>query len=524
MDQLPHDLVDYLVHLLPPSDLQILAKAVEEKPELENWKLVTEAHLKKRCIIDLDIVVRQRWKMWDSGYLTLTAEGEPSRKRRKKGAKQNQEDKEVEVHLGAVKRLCNGETAGEWDFKNLPYVWIRSVNIHSHKRRDTTSCCRLLRPRMPIKRYTKKTPSIYHRADLQEVRRNLSLPVEPSEDGFHRCLNLGDVDSPEMDIALQMLPAAQKTFSRLILNTYLPDKELRIEDFIDDYAGQEGSLLEYLSIRYVDGKRMLDIAGSLLFEKKRIAPFQISFSYYGVRQDEMDTFVKRWQNSDGSFDAKKQLQLTSIVNLASIKKKYCNPDGYAVHPSRGSSLYISSSGTSIFENCIQFMKFQPWHLPVTAAWIDAEISKWKAGDGFRLHDERELRLFLESGEEWSKHAEKYGPLKLEGVRFIAHRSGWTSLKVKRLPNRLVTIEMKYKQMTHSELMEMIKKWEDGDGSTVVDQLKRVEFRMLKTAWNELCDNMDSDKVCFMHPNKKTRLIVQRIDTPLTQMSVEELDE
>ncbi|KAK0419958.1 hypothetical protein QR680_014427 [Steinernema hermaphroditum] len=159
------------------------------------------------------------------------------------------------------------------------------------------------------------------------------------------------------------------------------------------------------------------------------------------------------------------------------------------------------------------------HLRVNFEWIDSLIGDWKKGDGFYVHrTDWQIKLVLESLDEWQKLVSKHGPLARKGsspVISIAHPANFVSLDLcrwnaDRIGSRgglLVELKVKHEKLSDLKLGELIVDWKDGCGDYVVNEQSKVEFALRRPSWDRL-SNARSGQVVYNHPTADRRLLIK----------------
>ncbi|KAK0419959.1 hypothetical protein QR680_014427 [Steinernema hermaphroditum] len=185
---------------------------------------------------------------------------------------------------------------------------------------------------------------------------------------------------------------------------------------------------------------------------------------------------------------------------------------YIAHASRRSSLCLTRHGFSV-------VNFKLEHLRVNFEWIDSLIGDWKKGDGFYVHrTDWQIKLVLESLDEWQKLVSKHGPLARKGsspVISIAHPANFVSLDLcrwnaDRIGSRgglLVELKVKHEKLSDLKLGELIVDWKDGCGDYVVNEQSKVEFALRRPSWDRL-SNARSGQVVYNHPTADRRLLIK----------------
>ncbi|KAK0415722.1 hypothetical protein QR680_012084 [Steinernema hermaphroditum] len=444
MDQLPSDLVDHLAHFLSRKDLRTIARAAVGKRELNNWAVVAEDHQEERYLLDVDICLPLR--------------------------NSNEQQK---ILLSVRKQLFNAEGSEQWDFKKRNFAWIRSVIISPNSLTDGHRPC-----------------------NFEEVVRVLSIPVVPREDGRSE-LTLRALNAPLMELALKMVNAAGKTFTALEFISCRNGVDLRVEEFVNDYLGKEASLQRLVINCTSLNKGRIFVSLLSLFNSKRRRSLRVCLPRSPFNVREISAFVQDWLKSDGAFEKKgiHWRNLGTILGWEDIKKEYNPVAGYIMHPTRNSSLELDYDHFRI-------VKLEHQHLPVTADWIHALITKWKQGNGLRLHREtKKMNVVLTSEDEWHKLEQICGAAvkhRRSTILSVEHVLEHRSLELEMQDGRQFTeIQIQHKSITLEKLEALVAEWRAGDSGTVVEGLRKIDVYISKPVWKKFTGT-DVDRPILSH--------------------------
>uniref|UniRef100_A0A1I7YUL7 F-box domain-containing protein n=1 Tax=Steinernema glaseri TaxID=37863 RepID=A0A1I7YUL7_9BILA len=386
MDHLFYDLVEEIVGYLPREDVDTIAYVAKRCQELKNWSAAAEDQLENRFLLDVAVVV---------------------------------DENAPKVYLCAKKTLPDGSKV-YWDFTRWRYAWIKGIVINGASVRNSIV-----------------------EADVDQVLRTVSLPIQPSDDlyalrvgrlsislpfgQYSDCDNLGAphrdyfVLSPESSaLALRILQVVQKEFTIVDMNrAAFEDPSGICLDFITDYLAHGPNLetLFYYHGHQVgkrpEDRRIWPVIAPLFAQERGAGKelgglLNLRLVNLPFKNEDIERIVESWWQSDGILEPKSVgWDRPRNTLLRDLKKKYScveHRDGaYIPHPTRESSMYVT-------KKYIRVMKYRPWHVPVDFKWIDSVIDEWMKGEGYLLwHGKTRFFFTFKSKDDWTALVEKYGP-------------------------------------------------------------------------------------------------------------------
>ncbi|KAK0415721.1 hypothetical protein QR680_012084 [Steinernema hermaphroditum] len=178
-----------------------------------------------------------------------------------------------------------------------------------------------------------------------------------------------------------------------------------------------------------------------------------------------------------------------------LSKEYNPVAGYIMHPTRNSSLELDYDHFRI-------VKLEHQHLPVTADWIHALITKWKQGNGLRLHREtKKMNVVLTSEDEWHKLEQICGAAvkhRRSTILSVEHVLEHRSLELEMQDGRQFTeIQIQHKSITLEKLEALVAEWRAGDSGTVVEGLRKIDVYISKPVWKKFTGT-DVDRPILSH--------------------------
>ncbi|KAK0408357.1 hypothetical protein QR680_003905 [Steinernema hermaphroditum] len=479
MDFLPHALVDHIVDFLPLNDVKTIVKATVGNRDLAMWNRIAEEHLRERYLLDVNVYLEEQKKCDEAMH------GFSPKRRRLEDEHKNA----MLVQMYIEKRLFGrASPLAEWDFKNWRHAWLGKVAFHS-------GCPR-----------TADGTAQYPQADPDEIVRVISLPVATkNETKLPSSLCFNDLCPHQLDPALNMADFVQKTFTALAWNECWDGSEREVDDFLCDYLDRE-AFLEELVFNIEEVWKLED--GPLseriveLFKTKN--SLKVAAAVGTISVFEENAIVTRWKRSNGMYRGYKEFYMYDC--WWRTKNRKMGAHGYFVHRSKRSSLYISETG-----EYMKIVKFQPWHEPVSAQWMDSLIEQWKRSQGFYIHrGERKMNLLV-NDEEWGKfirNCNTFGATPKNGFS-IEHSSHFATLEISRGPETLVTCEAKRKKLSGAGLRDFIAEWEKGNGHFLVDQSRRIEVEVdYPEFMNMFTDRRNCNAVFINHPRVNARLEIK----------------
>uniref|UniRef100_A0A1I7Z0P5 F-box domain-containing protein n=1 Tax=Steinernema glaseri TaxID=37863 RepID=A0A1I7Z0P5_9BILA len=483
MDHLSYDLVEEVVRYLPRRDVKTIARVSSRSSGLEEWNAAAEDQLENRFALDVRVYIQKQKKVPDP--LKEDAMDADDSSDDSSDGSSVEEEVESKIFLSVLKHLPNGQQE-QWNFLQWRLAWIRNLTIETTVR----DCA-------------------YPEADLHEVLRSVSLPVDPSIRSVLK-VDHGDPDMRTVGISWKILQATQKdAFADVFLRNCKNGDPDEFGDLVSNWI-QRGGIWEKLRC---DGsfppKKAIE-AVAPLFGGNRGRPLELELPDVCINPDFVLLIIDNWWNSDGTFEEKqvtwKQSRRASVWNRIENKsknRKKCNHNftmldsdsGYLVHHSRRSTLSISLKG-------IRVEKFQPWHVPVDFQWMDSVIAKWREGNGFYLYgEERKFFFTWESAQDWDKIRKKYCPLSHNCIK-LTH---WSEV-----------LTLQHEDLKERELMSIISDWKKGNGETFIKELTEVEVQVYIPSpfWKRL---LDDPVLEYTHPNKNARCVIalQPMPTPRT---------
>ncbi|KAK0415720.1 hypothetical protein QR680_012084 [Steinernema hermaphroditum] len=164
------------------------------------------------------------------------------------------------------------------------------------------------------------------------------------------------------------------------------------------------------------------------------------------------------------------------------------------HWSEGQCGREPGPGVLVFEFCL--------HLPVTADWIHALITKWKQGNGLRLHREtKKMNVVLTSEDEWHKLEQICGAAvkhRRSTILSVEHVLEHRSLELEMQDGRQFTeIQIQHKSITLEKLEALVAEWRAGDSGTVVEGLRKIDVYISKPVWKKFTGT-DVDRPILSH--------------------------
>ncbi|KAK0408127.1 hypothetical protein QR680_003788 [Steinernema hermaphroditum] len=275
--------------------------------------------------------------------------------------------------------------------------------------------------------------------------------------------------------------------------------------FLHDYTSHEMSL-EHLVIYCfgLDNEKLVDIFGSL-FLQKRSMPLRIEVYTVFFDKKTVEAFIDKWMNADVVCGAKKTFTWPWTLCCHGLGDKYNPVAGHIAHPNKRASIMLKHAVYEDEQNELSIVKFEPWHLQVKFAWLDALIKKWKAGDGLHIYRGRKSLYVDLEPEDWLKLVKKC-------TSKIEHPSGFTSLMVYKNMYNFVEIHVKLNEMDCSDFEMLLSEWNSGNGDVLSNGLKKIAVKMdLATLrWLHIKQRSNAGRI-FVHRNKNSRLMVEEID-------------
>ncbi|KAK0427274.1 hypothetical protein QR680_010147 [Steinernema hermaphroditum] len=496
MNLLPYDLVDHLVQFLPRTDLKTIAKAASERLELSNWKLVAEHHLKERYLLTVDV------------YIPYENELQNAAKRRKVEEGEKASDQKEMVLVLVQRRSFTRTSAERWDFKRMKYASLGDVRIHSRGWIDRKQ----------------------HRpCDVQKMLPILSLPVATRADSFVKSSFCVDniSSSRDIDLAMKMAEAVQKTFAKINVWTSAVGTHPRADSFIRDYINHQAFLEDAgFSCGGIQMYRISEDSIVSLFKERRTTPLTMHLPAETLSYSKIQEILEHWKNSDEDVAGHKELIMYANI-WPILRREWQNDHGYLAHPTKRSSVRFSNRGFKI-------VKFEPWHLPVNSDWIDSVIENWKKSDGFFVFKGNHDIQVRMKDEEWDKLVDKYGPTTRSKPGFlpaIRHPSRFGSLQIRKdrrhRPGSAIEIKVIRRFLTDTGLGILTSKWEKSSGEFVVDvnqhKLKKIEVRMDPDTFRYTFYDVNGQCEAFVgHPKENVRLMVKEV-WPIYRFSVVSID-
>uniref|UniRef100_A0A1I7YIZ6 F-box domain-containing protein n=1 Tax=Steinernema glaseri TaxID=37863 RepID=A0A1I7YIZ6_9BILA len=392
MDYLPYDLVEEVVSYLFFPDVETIAKVAGRSPDLENWSIASEDQLDRRVILDVCVHLQ--------GY---------------------NDGRNPRIRVSAQHWLPNGSWE-QWDFKIWRYAWIQDVRITASLDDDLS---------------TMETPrEAFQESDIDQAMRLVSLPVDSSDRPLLRIRNHCDSDSaPDnlVNLFSKIVGKTRKEFVTMLLKNVYGHAVDAFGSFVADSI-ERGAFLRFLSYNgpFSSLRSICETIASLLGKRKGKV-LGVRLPQVSLEANDVELIVNAWLQSDGTFESKRVSwdETSGRTVWSKVKAKYNNMvrtpyGGYLAHPTKRSSLLISSGGIST-------RNFEPWHLQVDFQSIDSFIGKWREGCGFYAWRGQWIFYFnFKEADDWEKLLEKYGPAVYRGRRLpIAHLRGTTSLEVRK---------------------------------------------------------------------------------------------
>uniref|UniRef100_A0A1I7ZQQ5 F-box domain-containing protein n=1 Tax=Steinernema glaseri TaxID=37863 RepID=A0A1I7ZQQ5_9BILA len=462
MDHLWYDLVEEIVSYLPRSDVETIARVAARSPRLQNWSMASEDQLEHRFLLDVHV----RFQGFDR--------------------EEKEAERSPQIHLSAQKLLSEG-VEEEWDFRSWRYAWIQNLHIRASLRDDPSELTG------PIEEFKE--------SDIHQVLRVVSLTVDLTVRTF---FSIGyNCDSTPRELAYLLrktIDATQKDFVMVHVDSEHDDA---IGGFIADII-KRGAFLEgfYFFDHFLPQRGVCEAIASL-FAKTRGRPLTVHLPKVPLEASGMVLIIDAWLQSDGTFEDK------AVASDAwgwrafvwpTFKEKYKTIiqeqyGRYLAHPTKRSSLYISL-------NKIRTMEFKPWHVPVDFKWIDALITKWRAGWGFYAwRTETTFTFNFKAADDWKNLVKKYGPALWpdRSLLPLAHPKSPSFLEVIKSDNWF-QIRLKHELLTLHTLKSLISKWKQGTGEALVNGVTKIEVEMrLSNDW--------SMPRSYSHPHRNTRCLV-----------------
>uniref|UniRef100_A0A1I8A8M6 DUF5051 domain-containing protein n=1 Tax=Steinernema glaseri TaxID=37863 RepID=A0A1I8A8M6_9BILA len=202
MDHLFYDLVEEIVAYLPRKDVETIARVADGRQGLEHWSAAAEGQLENRFLVDVTVVAGQT----DDG---------------------------VGINFLTIQKILSEGRRESWNFLNWRFAWMRSVQIEAY----------------PLLRQST--------ADMNQVLRSISLPVDPSARGslvFYlgpfvaddRLIPFRYDSDPEVSrLAWKILQAAQKDFPTVNIHQSAHISHEAYDEFVNDFR-QRGAFVETL--------------------------------------------------------------------------------------------------------------------------------------------------------------------------------------------------------------------------------------------------------------------------------------
>ncbi|KAK0414869.1 hypothetical protein QR680_011650 [Steinernema hermaphroditum] len=451
MENLTIDQIDHLVQFLSLKDIEALSKITAGQPLLANWSAVAEEHLRGRFHLQLDV------------YLPPSGDTEL-------------ENHQKQMHL-SVKKVT-GDHEEPWNFTRNRYAYIANVVVHSYPE----DLCESHRP-----------------TRIAEVIRIVSLPVVPRDD-MKSTFVVQELEAPEMNVALDLVEAAQGCYTELDIQSTSNGSVRKAEEVISGYINREAFLESlYVLCENMEQEELLNAVVGLVLvpRRQRLLMDLPTLSMHG---DEIEFVIDYWRNTDGVFGE----VLLFCRELSPIERIYLesyNPVlGYIAHPRRRSSIRLLNDGFSI-------VKFERRHEPVDFNWIHSLIESWKAGlGGYIYRNYVNIKVKLNNRRDWDQLVAEFGPILRDAGRpklRITHPSTVAELRVKKCSQGQVSLMSQNYLDEHIRLLELCNHWRAGSGDFFVGSVARIQVHLHMVDYEDLVSAPDF----YSHPNGSRRLKV-----------------
>ncbi|KAK0415346.1 hypothetical protein QR680_011900 [Steinernema hermaphroditum] len=297
-------------------------------------------------------------------------------------------------------------------------------------------------------------------------------------------------------------------------------------------------LLAKYGIDQVDNDRSLAIPmvhASKLFSLrmwKEAGNKELFFQINDLSVDSMKlvSLITDWKKSSGEcvVSGQKKVFVKLKDSALDVLKKLTGSDAYPfffVHPLWNARLMFSVVGGDHYISVVPIdaEAVKDWNLnllfdmPQIFPWIDAQIGKWKTGNGLYIAGKKELEIALQDDVDRHTFLTKYGPeMSMDNFSVIGvpHPSSYSSLTIRReIGSTHFKIKSHASKVDGAELESLVSCWMTENGEHFGHGQSNVEVELSESVLRILARISASevvDVVFFTHPLGYHRLKFQQV--------------